>query len=174
VNDPVARLQKRIGRGEVKLGYDPEHEYLKSVFENLGIRVNSQTLVFSKTSFQYKHISAASFITGPQSPIKDRWGGWYVTGPHGTQTYMGNVVVTDRDHPENIDRKAGSNLTDLLKLFDTSRYLTGTSDIVAHLVLAHQTQMHNLITLTNYQRESICYFFNSAASSKKWNVLVRA
>jgi len=25
------------------------------------------------------------------------------------------------------------------------------SDIVAHLVLAHQTQMHNLITLTNYQ-----------------------
>ena len=34
---------------------------------------------------------------------------------------------------------------------DTTRYLTDTSDIVAHLVLAHQTQMHNLITQTNYQ-----------------------
>jgi hypothetical protein len=27
----------------------------------------------------------------------------------------------------------------------------GSSDVVAHLVLAHQTQMHNLITQTNYQ-----------------------
>jgi hypothetical protein len=35
--------------------------------------------------------------------------------------------------------------------------LIGDSDIVAHLVLAHQTQMHNLITLTNYQTRLVLY-----------------
>jgi hypothetical protein len=31
------------------------------------------------------------------------------------------------------------------------------SDVVAHLVLAHQTQMHNLITLTNYKTRLALY-----------------
>jgi hypothetical protein len=35
--------------------------------------------------------------------------------------------------------------------FNASTYLSPDSDVVAHLVLAHQTQMHNLITLTNYK-----------------------
>jgi hypothetical protein len=70
---------------------------------------------------------------------------------------MGNVVATDKDHPEQLDRAAGSNLTDLSKKFDTSTLLSSQSDIVAHLVLAHQTQMHNLITLTNYQTRVALY-----------------
>ena len=41
--------------------------------------------------------------------------------------------------------------------FDTSAYLTPHSDIVAQLVQAHQTQMHNLITLTNYQTRIALY-----------------
>ena len=57
--DPVALLQKRIDRGEVKLTYEPKHGYLKSVLENLNIPVDTQTLVFSKTSFQYRKISPA-------------------------------------------------------------------------------------------------------------------
>jgi len=73
-------------------------------------------------------------------PLKDRWGGWYVTGTHGGQTHMGNVVVQDPEHPEQLDRSAGANIRDLSKFFDTSAYLSGHSDIVAHLVLAHQTQ----------------------------------
>jgi hypothetical protein len=44
-----------------------------------------------------------------------------------------------------------ANLTDLSGRFDKLAFLSPKSDIVAHLVLAHQTQMHNLITLTNYQ-----------------------
>jgi hypothetical protein len=40
---------------------------------------------------------------------------------------------------------------------DTSAYLTKYSDVVAHLVLAHQTQMHNLITQTNYQTRLALY-----------------
>src|SRR5215467_6954976 len=93
---------------------------------------------------QAAHTSA--YITGQQSPLKERFGGWYVTGSYGRQTHMGNVVVQDEDNPEQLDTTAGSNVVDLSKWIDPSAYLTGTSDIVAHLVLAHQTQMHNLIT----------------------------
>jgi hypothetical protein len=98
-----------------------------------------------------------SFITGHQSPLADRWGGWYVTGSHGRQTHMGNTIVQDRDHPEDLDRSAAANVRDLSNRFDISTYLTSHSDIVAHLVLAHQTQMHNLITLTNYQTRLALY-----------------
>jgi hypothetical protein len=213
------------------LEFEPTHGYLKSVLDRLGIPESSQTLVFSKTSFQFRkispqapralyfnddvyvgwvqegkvielasfdpmqgavfylldgqkvehpafkraeldctqcHVAAStrgvpgvmlrslsvnpsgtqaaqtdSFITGHQSPMKERWGGWYVTGTHGRLSHMGNSVAGERE--------SGANVMDLSKFFDTSAYLTDQSDIVAHLVLAHQTQMHNLITLTNYQ-----------------------
>jgi hypothetical protein len=45
----------------------------------------------------------------------------------------------------------------LSKPFDASTYLIPDSDVVAHLVLAHQTQMHNLITLTNYKTRLALY-----------------
>ncbi len=245
VTDPVAKLQKLLDHGDVKLDYEPSHGYLKSVLDRLQIPVDTQTLVFSKTSFQYKkispeapralyfnddvyvgqvhdgkvlefvsfdpmqgaifyildehqsdhpvfqraeldctqcHIAAGtrgipgvllrsifttatgtqavqteSFITGQQSPLSQRWGGWYVTGTRGNQTHMGNVVVQDKEHPEQLDRAAGANITDLSKHIKTADYLTGSSDIVAHLVLGHQTQMHNLITLTNYQTRLALY-----------------
>src|SRR5271163_1491581 len=57
LNDPVANLQKRLDRGEVKLDYEPGHGYLRSVLRALHVPVSSQTLVFSKTSFQYPKIS---------------------------------------------------------------------------------------------------------------------
>ena len=57
LSDPVALLQKKIDRGEVKLEYEPKHGYLRSVLDRLAIPIESQTLVFSKTSFQYKKIS---------------------------------------------------------------------------------------------------------------------
>jgi hypothetical protein len=60
-SDPVARLQQRIDRGEVSLEYEPRHGYLKSVLEKLAVPVSSQTLAFSKTSFQFRRIS-------PQTP----------------------------------------------------------------------------------------------------------
>src|SRR5580698_5631093 len=57
LTDPVAKLQQRISRGEVKLDYEPAHGYLKSVLDALDIPASSQTLVFSKTSFQFRKIS---------------------------------------------------------------------------------------------------------------------
>jgi hypothetical protein len=239
VNDPVAKLQERIDRGEVTLKYGARHGYLESVLELLDIPISSQTLVFSKSSFQYRKISprspralyyndnvyvgwvrdghslevasfdanqgaifylleqqrsnqpafiratldctqchvapgtrgvpgvlvrsiytkgtgtqathTTSFVTGHESPLEERFGGWYVTGTHGRRTHMGNVFVQDPAHPEVLDRAAGANIVDLAGRFDRSAYLTGHSDIVAQLVLAHQTQLHNLITLVNFR-----------------------
>jgi hypothetical protein len=56
-DDPVERLNRKIASGEVKLEYDGAHGYLRSVLQALGIPVESQMLVFSKTSFQATRIS---------------------------------------------------------------------------------------------------------------------
>ncbi len=96
------------------------------------------------------HFGAGTFRTNHSSPFSERWGGWYVTGTHGAQRHMGNVVATDKDHPENLDREAGANVTDLSPIVDTARYLNGHSDLVALMVLEHQADMHNLITRANY------------------------
>lgn len=239
LHDPVAKLEKRLERGDLKLHYGSGHGYLKSVLDALHIAISSQTLVFSKTSFQYPNINpsapralyfnddvyvgqvhqgkflefvsfdpmqgaifyvmdehrnkrprfersevdciqchvapstkgipgvmlrsvftnpdgtpngaARSYVTGQESPITQRWGGWYVTAKNGEQGGMANVLISDPQHPEQLDRATGANLTSLSGRFDTSAYLTNSSDIVALMVLAHQTQMHNWITLTNYQ-----------------------
>jgi hypothetical protein len=98
-----------------------------------------------------------AFITGHDSPLAERFGGWYVTGTVGAQTHLGNVTVRNSDNPLDIDRSGGLNVTDLSERFDTSAYLTPHSDIVAQLVQAHQTQMHNLITRTNYQTRIALY-----------------
>jgi hypothetical protein len=60
VSDPVARLQARIDQGKTELKFEPKHGYLESIIRFLEVPVSSQTLVFSKTSFQYKKISPSS------------------------------------------------------------------------------------------------------------------
>src|SRR5437868_40393 len=56
-DDPISNLQRKINAGEVKLEFDGEQGYLKSLLKNLDVPVSSQGLVFSKTSFQYPRIS---------------------------------------------------------------------------------------------------------------------
>jgi hypothetical protein len=234
IDDPVTRLQKRLERGEARLDYDPKRGgYLASVLELLDIPVSSQTLVFSKTSFQYPKISpehpralyfnddvyvgvvnegkeieviafdarqgaiffilheqqvenpgfdraeldctqchiaagtrgvpgvlirsvhpagtgtpvpgSRSFITDQDSPFPERWGGWYVTGTRAGATMANAVAAPDGKGRTPRLEKIGTTR------FDPSRYLASTSDEVALMVLAHQTQMHNLITLVNYR-----------------------
>ena len=253
LKDPVANLEKRLERGELKLRYDSRHGYLKSVLDALHIAVSSQTLVFSRTSFQFPDISpsapralyynddvyvgqvhngrflefvsfdpmqgaifyvmderrdqhprferaevdciqchvagstkgipgvmlrsvftkpdgtadgaARSFVTGQESPLNQRWGGWYVTAKSGSQGAMANALISDPQHPEQLDRAAGANIESLTGRFDTAAYLAGSSDIVALMVLAHQTQMHNWITLTNYQTR-IALFAESGSQTR--------
>src|ERR1700740_1157866 len=51
-DDMVARLQRKIDRGEAKLTFEERHGYLVSVLQQLNIPVSSQMLVFSKISTQ--------------------------------------------------------------------------------------------------------------------------
>src|SRR5579871_6737604 len=58
VNDPITRLEKRLASGEAKLEYDNDGTgYLRSLLKNLDINIDSQVLVFSKTSFQLPKIA---------------------------------------------------------------------------------------------------------------------
>jgi hypothetical protein len=59
-DNPVWRLQQKIKSGEVKLNWEPKWGYLRSVMQGLDIHVDSQVLVFSKTSLQTEWISATT------------------------------------------------------------------------------------------------------------------
>ena len=232
VDDPIARLAKRIEKGEVKLDFVPGHlGYLPSLLKNLDINTDSQMLVFSKTSFQAPLISphapralffndnvmvgsvqssdllelaaldpkqgivfytmsqknnkptfdradvclqchqgvatlgvpgivvGSSYVGADGSPafgagfeaidhripLDQRWGGWYVTGKTGGQTHLGNAVAHDRANPRDLDTTYSQNVTSLAGKFDPTGYLAQTSDVVALMVLEHQTRMTNLM-----------------------------
>ncbi|HYI93477.1 MAG TPA: hypothetical protein VEX68_08030 [Bryobacteraceae bacterium] len=57
VDDPITRLKKRIASGDVKLTYEDGMGYLRSVLKALDIPVESQVMVFTKTSFQAPRIN---------------------------------------------------------------------------------------------------------------------
>jgi hypothetical protein len=257
VNDPVAKLQQQIDAGASSLTWDPDQGYLKSVLGLLHVPVDSQTLVFSKTSFQYPKITpdhpralyynddvyvgkvhdgkaielvsfdarqgaifylldehrvdkpvfqraeldctqchiaagtrgipgvllrsvypaadgtllpgAPSYITDQDSPLAERWGGWYVSGKAGDPgVTMANAAVAQAATPATpvaTDPNAGALHAFESSPFKASDYLFPGSDAVALLVLAHQTQMHNLITLTNYKTRIALYNLGPSAAS---------
>ncbi len=62
MSDPIALLEKQVESGKVKLDYAGNGwGYLPAVLKQLGINIDSQVLVFSRTSIQTSHIS-------PQTP----------------------------------------------------------------------------------------------------------
>ena len=91
--------------------------------------------------------------TTDQSPMKERWGGWYVSGTHGNQLHAGNIVLARavslfNGVPSAATSKS-SNVVDLKAFFDTTPYLTPHSDIVALMVLVHQKEVENRIVLAS-------------------------
>lgn len=96
-------------------------------------------------------LKAGSRVTTQLSPMEERWGGWYVTGTHGAARHMGNVLATETDNDALLDREAGANRTSLDPRVDPGKYLAPHSDIVALMVLEHQTRMHNLMTQVNFE-----------------------
>jgi hypothetical protein len=244
--DPITRLQARLDSGDVALGYDERFGYLPALLKALEIPVSSQTLVFSKTSAQFRLISAASpralyfndevyvgwvrggpflevsaadpngagiFFTFPQdreknpqftrdrgqclqchesgrtlripghmtrsvypdaegqpyfqagsidvdqnTPLHERWGGWYVTGKSGGQSHRGNATIPTLGAVQTFEAGSSAAVEQLDGFFDVDGYLSPHSDIVAHLVLTHQTQMHNRIALAGTEaRQAIAY-----------------
>lgn len=79
--------------------------------------------------------------------ISQRWGGWYVTGsiplPH-----RGNAVGPDDSFAEFTAGLLGQPYE---RFFKPARYPTPHSDVVAHLVLAHQTKVHNAIARAGHE-----------------------
>jgi hypothetical protein len=236
----IADLEARLDRGELALRFDAGRGYLDSVLAALEIGIESQVLVFSKTSLQVEDISAARpraiyfndntyvawvpggegleiatfdadlgpvfytlaqqgagttkferklgeclrchdsysltgggvprFITGSgyvdvdgnlvahegwiltsdRTPLRSRWGGWYVSGQHGAQVHLGNIAVRDVADLERLEELRTGNLDALDSLLDMSAYPSNRSDIVALLVLEHQVHVQNAITRASW------------------------
>jgi hypothetical protein len=103
------------------------------------------------TGQQGQLVSHESHImTTSRTPIRNRWGGWFVTGNHGEQLHLGNVLVENAAdlQPENLTKTV--NISSVSHLTDTEPYLTPYSDIVALLIVEHQIEVQNLITRLNY------------------------
>jgi hypothetical protein len=109
-----------------------------------GILVSS---VHPVTDAEARESHGSAFITDDRTSFDERWGGWYVTGTHGSQVHLGNnPQLADPLNPGRVMKEGTQNVTSLAGFFDTSRYLAPTSDIVALMTLEHQTRMTNLMT----------------------------
>jgi hypothetical protein len=244
-HNAIARLQRRLERGEVRLKFAAPRGYLDSVLSALGIDRSSQTLVYSKTSLQFHIIRAATpraiyfndetyvawipgtrfleiatmdsalgpvfYTLSNESPaevridreasrcltchdtwgmagggvprflflstlvdtngealdgrpgdettdrtaIRDRWAGWYVTGLHGEQQHLGNILAEPGEDLANLASLRRGNLDTLGDLFDSRSYLTDKSDIVALLVFEHQAYIAGFITRANFKSRTV-------------------
>jgi hypothetical protein len=83
--------------------------------------------------------------TTDRTAIRDRWAGWYVTGQHGNQQHLGNILAGPGEDVANLASLRRGNLDALRDLFDTRAYLTEKSDIVALLVFEHQAYIDGWI-----------------------------
>jgi hypothetical protein len=96
------------------------------------------------------HFGLGTITTDHSTPFEKRFGGWYVTGTHGEMRHLGNAIADD-NRKDPIDPGPGANLESLSRLVRTTPYLQPTSDLVALMVLEHQSQMHNLITRASFE-----------------------
>src|SRR5437762_2861546 len=111
-------------------------------------------------------LRAGTFFTTDHSLWRERWGGWYVTGTHGDEVHMGNLLAPNHvnslgtsaeTYVSQLNLSAGSNIKDVRDKFESSRYLSPHSDIVALLVFTHQANLHNLITRASYEAHIAIY-----------------
>jgi hypothetical protein len=101
--------------------------------------------------------SAGSHRVDHTTPFKHRWGGWYVTGSHGSDTHLGNITFASRPEGDVAEDTSGLNVTDVGDRFRADGYLSSASDLVALLVLTHQTHAHNVITRASFDARTALY-----------------
>jgi hypothetical protein len=104
--------------------------------------------LFSLGSFQIDHTS----------PIRERWGGYYVTG-QSSLPHLGNR--TFEETPDRMFPDKSVELESLVGKIDTTRYLRPTSDIVALMVLEHQCMVHNTLAAASINYRRICWLQKS-------------
>ena len=104
--------------------------------------------LFSLGSFQIDH----------SSPIRERWGGYYVTG-QSSLPHLGNR--TFEETPDRVFPDKPLELESLNGRIDISRYLRPTSDIVALMVLEHQCLVHNALAAASLNYRRMCWLQKS-------------
>ncbi len=103
-------------------------------------------------------LSEGSYSVDYRTPLEQRWGGWYVTGTHGSQTHLGNLIVENKKLSRPIENKEGQNITSLANRLPTDNYLTPHSDIVALMVLEYQALVKNRLTQANFVTREALYY----------------
>jgi hypothetical protein len=99
--------------------------------------------------------SSGQFEVDQTVPFEKRWGGWYVTGQHGSIRHLGNA-----DLDRLLDTPAPSNTLNWSSFdgkFDTTGYLSTHSDIVALMVFEHQMHMMNLLSRIGWEARVAAY-----------------
>lgn len=94
-------------------------------------------------------LSLGSETVTHETPIEDRWGGYYVTGSS-FHPHLGNRIFEEAGPTDPVKQ----DLDDLRGRIDVRKYPRPTSDVVALVVLEHQCRVHNLLTAAgvNYRR----------------------
>lgn len=95
--------------------------------------------------------------TTDQTPFAERWGGWFVTGRHGSMTHLGNVQLADAAALEQLDSQRRGNLDTLAGqgLIDTEPYARASSDVVALMVMEHQLTVLNQLTYVRFKAPAV-------------------
>lgn len=88
-------------------------------------------------------------VVDHRTAIEERWGGYYVTGTHGSMRHLGNALI-EREHPD-VPAAAGQNVTSLRERFEVDAYPSPQADIAALLVFDHQMRMMNLLTRAGWE-----------------------
>lgn len=91
------------------------------------------------------------------TPIEERWGGYYVTG-RSSLPHLGNRIFDDSEGRPRVEQALE---IDLGKKISLENYPADTSDIVALVTLEHQCQLHNHLTAAAFQYER-AYFLGKA------------
>ncbi|HEX7281030.1 MAG TPA: hypothetical protein VF239_03170 [Vicinamibacterales bacterium] len=93
-----------------------------------------------------------SSIVDHRTPLAQRWGGWYVTGTHGSARHMGNAMVTQAmERGDEAITEHTLNRTTLIDRVSSGALPMPTSDIVALMVFDHQGHAMNLLTRLNWE-----------------------
>ena len=98
-----------------------------------------------------------SYDADDRTPFRRRWGGWYVTGTHGSMRHIGNAIVTDTEKRETIVSDSTLKRISLESVFDARGYVSAHSDIAALMVFGHQGHMTNLITRLGWEARIATY-----------------
>ena len=122
-------------------------------FRTLGVPGHLTRSVFP-ASDGLPHFGHGTLNVDHSTPIAQRWGGWFVTGRVGLP-HRGNAVGPE----DRFDAFVAGSLEEApAGFFKPERYPTPFSDVVAHLVLAHQTRVHNSIARAGHQaRAALAY-----------------